>query len=348
MARKAVGDKKRDDILSAAKTLFFEKGYDGTSVRGIMKLAGAEVGLFYYYFDNKDDAFNKVLENFFEGYKQEFSAIASEVYRDPFRTLTKFFKRMISETGAFREKYAENIHCTVRWAIRERTLTMIVPYIKKIIEAISILGAKPPLSSDVTSVILAHGVGSMILHEDSDWMLNNFGTAKKAVNLLMGLDYENADLMFPESPVSPKDAEGILELLEENKDCFYDFERDDFEQKIMDNIGSEEALVVRNNGKIVGCVIFSRESKTIDQIAVSEKFRGCGIAKRLLVTALSEFQPEEQVSIRIVPGSPSDNETVINLLNVFDFREQDGQNPYRLFTASVPEVLQPFRNIIKQ
>lgn len=65
MARKKVTDGgKREQIVAAAMDCFLEKGYDGTSVRSIMKKAGGEIGLFYYYFQNKDDAFDKVLDLF--------------------------------------------------------------------------------------------------------------------------------------------------------------------------------------------------------------------------------------------------------------------------------------------
>ena len=46
---------KREEIAKAALELFLSKGYDGTSVRAIMNQAGGEVGLFYYYFKNKDE-----------------------------------------------------------------------------------------------------------------------------------------------------------------------------------------------------------------------------------------------------------------------------------------------------
>ena len=44
---------KRSEIIKAAQECFFEKGYEATSVRMIMKKVEAEVGLFYYYFENK-------------------------------------------------------------------------------------------------------------------------------------------------------------------------------------------------------------------------------------------------------------------------------------------------------
>ena len=44
-------------ILEAAAESFFKKGFEGTSIRSIMKQTGAEAGLFYYYFADKSDVF---------------------------------------------------------------------------------------------------------------------------------------------------------------------------------------------------------------------------------------------------------------------------------------------------
>ena len=50
MGRKAgMEGNKREEILAAAHNCFLEQGFDGTSVRTIMKQAGAEIGLFYDY-----------------------------------------------------------------------------------------------------------------------------------------------------------------------------------------------------------------------------------------------------------------------------------------------------------
>ena len=73
MARKvAAGGGKRDEIVAAALECFLKKGYEGTSVRSIMKQAGGEIGLFYYYFKSKDDVFDKVLDLFFARYQKDF------------------------------------------------------------------------------------------------------------------------------------------------------------------------------------------------------------------------------------------------------------------------------------
>ena len=128
MARKQMiegGTKNR--IREVGGRQIFEHGYDGTSVRGIMLEVGGEVGLFYYYYKTKDELFTDVLDHFFEPYRKDFEALAAEAKEKPYRALLRFFSYIKREVRAFRAKYEGNMHRTVRWAIREQTLTVIRP-----------------------------------------------------------------------------------------------------------------------------------------------------------------------------------------------------------------------------
>ena len=76
MARKAVlTGGKRDEIIDIAMKLFFENGYEATSVRMIMNEVGGEIGMFYHYFKSKDMLFDQVVESFFKKYRDEFEAM---------------------------------------------------------------------------------------------------------------------------------------------------------------------------------------------------------------------------------------------------------------------------------
>lgn len=297
MARKAAGDGgKREQIAAAALECFLKQGYDGTSVRAIMKKAGGEIGLFYYYFQSKDDVFEKALELFFGEYQRNFSQIADGVYRDPFRTLTKFYEYMRVETIHFRERYADNIHRTVRWAIREYLLTMVTPYLRRIIGGLASLGAVPPLELDVVAVMLAHGVGSMILHEDSAWMERSTIEVQKAVHLIMGMKLPQAELMFPQFPTAG-DIPAIVSLAEELQEYFPGFNRRDFEHSIAEKLHKNEILIIRCNGKLAGCAAFSHERSEIDFLAVHPDFRRRGVASRLLISAMAEFPAGTRLSV---------------------------------------------------
>lgn len=188
MARKAVRDGgKRDDIIHSALNLFFEKGYEGTSIRAIMTEAGAEIGLFYYYFYSKDEIFDLVVQQFVEGYRAGFDNAYDRGVADPHMALSIFFEFVRTATLEFRKKYAGKLHWAVRRAIREKALEIMEPYLEKIIDLLVESGMpKPPLERKVLAIMLTHGVGSTILHTDTEEQLKLFPEMKKAVHLLLG------------------------------------------------------------------------------------------------------------------------------------------------------------------
>lgn len=60
--RRPGGADTREAIVAAARTHFAERGYDGTSLRGIARDAGVDPALVHHYFDGKDALLAEVLE----------------------------------------------------------------------------------------------------------------------------------------------------------------------------------------------------------------------------------------------------------------------------------------------
>ena len=59
----------RNKIVTAAWKLFYEKGFQGTTVDDIIELSGTSKGTFYYYFKAKDellDTLAVILDDFYE------------------------------------------------------------------------------------------------------------------------------------------------------------------------------------------------------------------------------------------------------------------------------------------
>ena len=52
----------RERILQAARTLFWERGYNGTSLQDILQVADAKSGSFYHFFESKDALLQAVLD----------------------------------------------------------------------------------------------------------------------------------------------------------------------------------------------------------------------------------------------------------------------------------------------
>ena len=71
------GDIRRTQIMDAAEKLFFDRGYDGTSVQDILDALHMSKGGFYHYFDAKDSVLRAVSER---RAKARFDRLTGELY----------------------------------------------------------------------------------------------------------------------------------------------------------------------------------------------------------------------------------------------------------------------------
>jgi TetR/AcrR family transcriptional regulator len=61
-------------IIEAADALFCEQGYDGVSMRDVARRAGVNKASVFYYFNSKDELFEKVLELYYEAHQKALSS----------------------------------------------------------------------------------------------------------------------------------------------------------------------------------------------------------------------------------------------------------------------------------
>ena len=62
-------------LLRSALKLFSEKGYEGTSIREIIEGAGVTRPVLYYYFENKEDLFGRLVETNFAEFTVEIGQV---------------------------------------------------------------------------------------------------------------------------------------------------------------------------------------------------------------------------------------------------------------------------------
>ena len=91
----------RQSILDAARTLFFERGYDHTSIRAIAERIEYSPTTIYLYFKDKDDLFKALHDEGFGVMRSMFIKLMEEP--DPFERLVKMGRMYIE----FAEKYPE-------------------------------------------------------------------------------------------------------------------------------------------------------------------------------------------------------------------------------------------------
>ena len=74
----------KNRIETAAWQLFYEKGYNGTTVDDIIELSGTSKGSFYYYFNTKDELLNTlsmILDDFYEELEEKMDAKINSFYK---------------------------------------------------------------------------------------------------------------------------------------------------------------------------------------------------------------------------------------------------------------------------
>lgn len=103
-----MGDKtsKRELILTAAREVFFEKGYHDATSEEIAKRAGVGKGTLYQYFESKQEIFLEMHRLYIEQYGDQIGACIDEAssFEENLRRIVHF--------------HMENIHNMVQYSVR--------------------------------------------------------------------------------------------------------------------------------------------------------------------------------------------------------------------------------------
>lgn len=89
----------RPRILAAARTIFAQKGFDGTSTRDVAKAAGVNNAMLYYYFTDKIGLYREVLAESFK----EFDRIWDDEIFKTNASVEKKIRHYINELIRFQE-----------------------------------------------------------------------------------------------------------------------------------------------------------------------------------------------------------------------------------------------------
>lgn len=193
MARKQMfegGTKQK--ILQVGTQVFLENGYDATGIRTIMRRVGADVGAFYYYYPPKQALFLEVLEAVFAPYEEEAAVLMRGAAADPLGALLHLFEYMRISVQQFRAQYAGRLHMSARWAMRERVLAHLCPYVAQILRILVEQGARPRMSIDRCAESLSYGVGSLLLDAPSSLSQEEVADLMQVMQVMLALGVEPA------------------------------------------------------------------------------------------------------------------------------------------------------------
>ena len=117
----------RDIIIQAAAKVFFENGFEKTSVKMILEEAHVVTGSFYHFFASKEALFEAVAESFMEAYTSQVSTILDDDTLDMGQIIDRFLNELGQTADSYIRMFQGNkLHWTVRSALHDRTLEAMV------------------------------------------------------------------------------------------------------------------------------------------------------------------------------------------------------------------------------
>jgi AcrR family transcriptional regulator len=90
--RRAATDRRvkpetRFKIIAAARYLFWERGFEGTSMSDILRRSAVNSGSFYYFFKSKKAVLVAVLQSYLQGFSEEVVAPIFQATSDPLKRI---------------------------------------------------------------------------------------------------------------------------------------------------------------------------------------------------------------------------------------------------------------------
>ena len=141
--------------------LFFENGYEATSVRMILNQVNGEVGMFYHYFKSKEELFQDVVERFFSTYSLQFIQL-TKICVSP----EEFVNHFLSFYETSMQRYhtlSGNMHWTIQYAMAAKTIEGLLPALMALLNKWGYDRREP---ADIVAGQLLYGM-SASLHSDS-------------------------------------------------------------------------------------------------------------------------------------------------------------------------------------
>lgn len=126
---------KRDEILNAALELFLRNGYEATSIRMILEHVNGEVGMFYHYFNSKQEVFDKAVAFFFKRSGEKISAIVTKHSTLRFM-LEQLYNCYTSSMEELSQLANGSIHWSILYALHDQTLEAMLPAFRSMIHGL--------------------------------------------------------------------------------------------------------------------------------------------------------------------------------------------------------------------
>ena len=107
--------------------VFFQNGFEKTSVKMILEEAGVVTGSFYHFFTSKEELFEAVVEKYLRGYSERIGNILFDESLGIEQIINKILEELQSTSKEYYLKLqGDKLHWTVQSALHEITIEALI------------------------------------------------------------------------------------------------------------------------------------------------------------------------------------------------------------------------------
>lgn len=169
-------DERYSEFLDVAQRLFYQKGYEQTTIQDIIGAMGVAKGLFYHYFRSKSDLLDALIERSLGQAVQ----LVTPIVTDPALDATTKFNRIFRDMGVWKLSNKEFFLEVLRVIMRDENVLLRVRLWQGTLRAVA------PLFAEVIRQGVSEGVYDVAYPEESAQILMGMAQAlSDSVNHLL-------------------------------------------------------------------------------------------------------------------------------------------------------------------
>ncbi|MEZ4708341.1 MAG: TetR/AcrR family transcriptional regulator [Caldilineaceae bacterium] len=196
-------DSRRSEILDAAQQLFYQKGYEQTSIQDLLSAVGIAKGTFYHYFDSKQ----ALLVELTDRVVVEGMTIVEALVNDPKLTAVEKFRQIYGQMHQWKlerkdfvldlmHMFYRDENLRLRYELMRAATVQVVPLLAVVVEQGVAEGvfvtAYPRVVAEITYRLLqnlSEIIADLLLHPRPDvaaLLAENVGAYQQATERILG------------------------------------------------------------------------------------------------------------------------------------------------------------------
>lgn len=185
-------EERKQELINIALDQFLKNGYEKTSVRGILHQAGGKIGMFYHYFESKNEIFDAALKRFNERYIRNVERIIEDKSMPLMERIDLIFTNLPVAMFEYENASQGAVNPEMKIILLASTLNTLCPIITALIQEAVDTGIVRKLPIDdiaALSRFILFGV-SGVIHDDKTEMAQRTEQAKELLINILGIHEE--------------------------------------------------------------------------------------------------------------------------------------------------------------